>query len=118
MANADNLELGEFEDEMMDEDAIGELQKPVEVMRPPTTAKELEGISEVPVEVAAVIGHAAMSVQALLNLRPGARILLDRRVGQPIDIHVNNRLVARGEAVVVEEKLGISMTEVIKNEQT
>lgn len=118
MAVQDNLDLDEFdEDDARDDDQIGELQKSVEVMRPPTTAKELEGIAEVPVEVAAVIGHAQMSVHALLALRPGAMIQLDRRVGQPIDIHVNNRLVARGEAVVVEEKLGISMTEVIKNEQ-
>ena len=119
MSSLDNLDLGEFDDDgPTGDETVGELQKSVEVMRPPTTAKELEGIAEVPVEVAAVIGHAQMSVQALLALRPGNMIQLDRRVGQPIDIHVNNRLVARGEAVVVEEKLGISMTEVIKNEQT
>ncbi|MEM6491621.1 MAG: flagellar motor switch protein FliN [Pseudomonadota bacterium] len=117
--STENLPLDEFEEEIEEaDDGPGELQRAVEVMRPPTTAKELEGISEVPVEIAAVIGHAMMSVGDLVALQPGTMIQLDRRVGQPIDIHVNNRLVARGEAVVVEEKLGISMTEVIKNEQT
>lgn len=117
--STDNLPLDEFDEEApASDEGPGELQRAVEVMRPPTTAKELEGIAEVPVEIAAVIGHAEMSVGDLVSLQPGTMIQLDRRVGQPIDIHVNNRLVARGEAVVVEEKLGISMTEVIKNEQT
>ena len=115
----ENLPLDEFDEEMVEtDDGPGELQRSVELLKPPTTAKELEGIAEVPVEIAAVIGHAMMRVGDLVSLKPGTMIQLDRRVGQPIDIHVNNRLVARGEAVVVEEKLGISMTEVIKNEQT
>jgi flagellar motor switch protein FliN/FliY len=55
-----------------------------------------------------------MDVGDLLNLAPGAVLELDRRVGEAIDIYVNNRLVARGEVVLVEEKLGVTMTEIIK----
>ena len=54
----------------------------------------------------------------LLKLGPGTVLELDRRVGEAIDIYVNNRLVARGEVVLVEDKLGVTMTEIIKAERT
>jgi flagellar motor switch protein FliN/FliY len=53
-------------------------------------------------------------VQQLLKLGRGAVVELDRKVGEPVDIFVNNRLVARGEVVVVEDKVGVTMTEIIK----
>ena len=57
-----------------------------------------------------------MSVAQLLQARTRARVLeLDRKVGEAIDIYVNNRLVARGEVVVVDERLGVTMTEIIKD---
>ena len=52
----------------------------------------------------------------LLRLGRGAVVELDRKVGEPIDIFVNNRLVARGEVIVVEDRLGVTMTEIIKGE--
>ena len=56
-------------------------------------------------------------LMVLLKLGPGAVLELDRKVGEAIDIYVNNRLVARGEVVLVEDKLGVTMTEIIKSEK-
>jgi flagellar motor switch protein FliN len=64
-----------------------------------------------------VLGKTSMQVQQLLKLGRGAVVELDRKVGEPVDIFVNNRLVARGEVVVVEDKIGVTMTEIIKAEK-
>jgi flagellar motor switch protein FliN/FliY len=80
-------------------------------------AADLEAVFDVPVQVSAVLGRARMEVGELLKLGPGAVLELDRKVGEAIDIYVNNRLVARGEVVLVEEKLGVTMTEIIKAER-
>ena len=85
----------------------------MDAMRP---EKDLHAIYDVPVQVSAVLGRTTMQVSQLLKLGRGAVVELDRRVGEPIDIYVNNRLVARGEVVVVDEKLGITMTEIVKSE--
>jgi flagellar motor switch protein FliN/FliY len=77
-------------------------------------AADLEAVFDVPVQVSAVLGRARMDVGDLLNLGPGTVLELDRKVGEAIDIYVNNRLVARGEVVLVEDKLGVTMTEIIK----
>ncbi|NTU76200.1 MAG: flagellar motor switch protein FliN [Alphaproteobacteria bacterium] len=81
------------------------------------TINDLEAVYGIPVEVSAVLGKATMPVSSLLKLGRGAVIELDRKVGESIDIYVNNRLVARGEVVVVEDRLGITMTEIIKAER-
>lgn len=78
---------------------------------------QLDAVYGVPVEVSAVLGKATMPVSSLLKLGRGAVVELDRKVGEAIDIYVNNRLVARGEVVVVEDRLGITMTEIIKNDK-
>ena len=85
----------------------------------PTTriASDLEAVFDVPVQVSAVLGRSRMDVAELLQLGPGTVLELDRKVGEPIDIYVNNRLVARGEVVLVEDKLGVTMTEIIKAER-
>jgi flagellar motor switch protein FliN/FliY len=80
-------------------------------------AADLEAVFDVPVQVSAVLGRARMDVGELLKLGPGTVLELDRKVGEAIDIYVNNRLVARGEVVLVEDKLGVTMTEVIKAER-
>ena len=80
-------------------------------------ASDLEALFDVPVKVSAVLGRARMPVGDLLKLGPGAVLELDRKVGEAIDIYVNNRLVARGEVVLVEDKLGVTMTEIIKSEK-
>ncbi len=78
------------------------------------TAADLQAVFDIPVHVSAVLGKANMQVSQLLKLGRGAVIELDRKVGEAIDIYVNNRLVARGEVVVVEDRLGVTMTEIIK----
>ena len=80
-------------------------------------AADLEAVFDVPVQVSAVLGRARMDVGDLLRLGPGAVLELDRKVGEAIDIYINNRLVARGEVVLVEDKLGVTMTEIIKAER-
>ncbi len=77
---------------------------------------DLEPVFDVPVNVQAVLGKSNLEVSQLLKLEPGAVIELDRKVGEAIDIYVNNRLVARGEIVLVEDHLGVTMTEIIKTE--
>src|ERR1700750_18240 len=79
--------------------------------------KDLDAIYDIPVQISAVLGKATMQVSQLLKLGRGAVVELDRKVGEAIDIYVNNRLVARGEVVVVEERLGITMTEIIKGHE-
>lgn len=81
---------------------------------PTKTAEDLEQVFDVPVVVAAVLGSHKMPIGDMLKLQPGAVLELDRRVGEAIDILVNDRLVARGEVVIVEDKLGVTMTEIIK----
>jgi flagellar motor switch protein FliN/FliY len=83
----------------------------------PINVNDLDAVYGIPVEVAAVLGKAEMPVSHLLKLGRGAVIELDRKVGEAIDIYVNNRLVARGEVVVVEDRLGITMTEIIKSDR-
>ena len=80
-------------------------------------AADLEAVFDVPVQVSAVLGRARMDVGDLLKMGPGAVLELDRKVGEAIDIYVNNRLVARGEVVLVEDKLGVTMTEIIKSDR-
>lgn len=83
----------------------------------PRTAGDLEAVFDVPVKVAAVLGQARMQVADLLKLNQGTVLELDRKVGEAIDIYVNDRLVARGEVVLVEDRLGVTMTEIIKSDK-
>jgi flagellar motor switch protein FliN/FliY len=84
---------------------------------PARTAADLEAVFEIPVAVSAVLGKARMQVSQLLKTGRGAVVELDRKVGEAIDIYVNNRLVARGEVVLVEDRLGVTMTEIIKGDR-
>ena len=83
----------------------------------PRGARDLEAVYDIPVQVSAVLGKSTMQVSQLLKLGRGAVVELDRKVGEAIDIYVNNRLVARGEVVVVEDRLGVTMTEIIKTDR-
>ena len=120
----DNLELEELgaddgaaAPDDMDMEPVPESIGLPEIGDLPRSAKDLEAVYDIPVQVSAVLGKATMQVSQLLKLGRGAVIELDRKVGEAIDIYVNNRLVARGEVVVVEDRLGITMTEIIKTEK-
>ena len=82
------------------------------------SAKELEAVYNISVTVSAVLGNATMQVSQLLKLGRGAVVELDRRLGEAIDIYVNNRLIARGEVVMVDDtRLGVTMTEIVKSDR-
>ena len=81
-------------------------------------AADVSAIYDIPVQISAVLGRSSMQVSQLLKLGRGAVVELDRKVGEAIDIYVNNRLVARGEVVVVEDKLGVTMTEIVKSDRS
>lgn len=106
-----DLSLNEIEAQGATEDV-----NPYDVGEP--MANDVTAIYDIPVQISAVLGRSSMKVSQLLKLGRGAVVELDRKVGEAIDIYVNNRLVARGEVVVVEDRLGITMTEIVKSEQT
>lgn len=81
------------------------------------TANDLEAVFDVNVNVSAILGKSTMEVSQLLKLGRGSVVELDRKIGEAIDIYVNDRLVARGEVVLVEDRLGITMTEIVKSER-
>ncbi len=84
----------------------------------PHGPRDLEAVYDIPVVVSAVLGRVSMPINQLLKLGRGAVVELDRRLGEPIEIYVNNRLVARGEVVMVdEERLGVTMTEIVKSDR-
>ena len=107
------------------EGATGELPSPQKFANPPPgfnaagpigEGLSLDTIMRIPVTVKIVLGSASMPVAALLKLGRGALIPLDRKIGEPVDVIVNGRVVARGEVVVMDEdpsRLGISLTEVV-----
>lgn len=78
------------------------------------SAADLEAVFDVPVRISVVLGRSKMPIADLLKLNVGSVVELDRQVGEAIDIYVNDRLVARGEIVLVDGRLGVTMTEIIK----
>ena len=103
------------DDLKLDEFAPGEGALPDALEGEEKTAGDLAPVFDVPVNISAVLGRSTMSVAQLLQLAQGSVLELDRKVGEAIDIYVNNRLVARGEVVIVDERLGVTMTEIIKD---
>lgn len=128
--NDDNLDQGDIDsvfektksggmnlDEIDDDTELRRsLDQQFEIGEP--MAGDVTAIYEIPVQISAVLGRSTMQVSQLLKLGRGAVVELDRKVGEAIDIYVNNRLVARGEVVVVEDKLGVTMTEIVKSDRS
>lgn len=79
----------------------------------PEAQERLDMLLDVPLDVSVELGHNRMSIHDLLNLGPGAVVELDKAAGEPLDIMINNRLVARGEAVVVNDKFGVRITDIV-----
>ena len=118
MAEDSDLDLEEVESpEAPEKDGGTNLPEASDDYDGQLSAVDLEAVYDIPVQVSAVLGKSSMQVSQLLRLGRGAVVELDRKVGEAIDIYVNNRLVARGEVVVVDERLGITMTEIIKTDR-
>ena len=110
-----NLELDELnETSLVDDEPVLRKENNVDDFDIPSSTSDLEAVYDIPVKVSAILGKTDMKVSQLMKLNKGAIIELDKKVGEAIDIYVNNSLVARGEVVVVDEKLGITMTEIVK----
>ncbi len=110
-ANKNPMDLGE----MTSSEGAEEIAHQYDIGEP--MAGDVTAIYDIPVQISAVLGRSTMQVSQLLKLGRGAVVELDRKVGEAIDIYVNNRLVARGEVVVVEDKLGVTMTEIVKSDR-
>jgi flagellar motor switch protein FliN/FliY len=82
---------------------------------PTVTKADLDPVLNVPITVTAILGHTELPISDVLKLAPGSIIELDRAVGEPIDIYINDRIVARGEVVLVDERLGVTLSEVISH---
>ncbi|MFT8432363.1 flagellar motor switch protein FliN [Acetobacter orientalis] len=79
-------------------------------------SEQMEAMYEIPVKITAIIGTATMPVNQLLKLGRGAVVELDRKLGEAVDIYANNRLIARGEVVVVDDNhIGVTMTEILSS---
>jgi flagellar motor switch protein FliN len=99
-------------------DPAGERPTFADLASDPVAASEaaepsLEAVNDVPVNVQAVLGRSRIPIGELLRMRAGMVLELDRRVGEPVDIFVNNRLIARGEVVMVDAALGVTLTEIV-----
>ncbi len=101
----------------MAEEDVAEIEEDLETMGGSAedgAESSLEAIYDVPVEISVILGTTSMTVSELLQIGSGTIIELERKVGEAVDVFINKRLVARGEIVIVEEFIGITMTEVIK----
>src|SRR6201996_2289828 len=79
----------------------------------PVTAEELSRLHEVPVELAVEVGRTKMTIREALALGPGSIVTLNRLAGEPVDLLVNGKPIARGEVVVIDEEVGLRVTEVL-----
>lgn len=78
----------------------------------------LNAVYDIPVEISVVLGKTSMPIDRLLKMGVGAVVELNRKIGEAVDIFVNGRLVAKGEVVMVEDNIGITMTEIINIEKS
>ena len=121
MSDEEKLELPEQDEDAPIDDSMllddDDDTAPEPMLTSNKADEPLQAIYDVPVQVSAVLGKASMQVSQLLKLGRGAVVELDRRVGDAIDVYVNDRLVARGEVVIVDDHLGVTMTEIIKSDK-
>lgn len=84
-----------------------------ETVKPSPGSPDLDVILDIPVSISMEVGRTSITIRNLLQLNQGSVIELDRLAGEPLDVLVNGTLIAHGEVVVVNEKFGIRMTDVI-----
>ncbi len=90
-----------------------DLTQEAKTMRPDQTKRDLDFILDIPLEVSAELGRTRLLINELLQLGQGSVVELNKLAGEPLEIYVNGKLVARGEAVVINEKFGIRLTDII-----
>lgn len=78
-----------------------------------SAGQPIEFLSSIEVEVAAELGRAQLTIREVLGLRPGSVVQLDKMLGEPAEVVVKGKLIARGEVVVVEDRFGVRITEVV-----
>jgi flagellar motor switch protein FliN/FliY len=105
-------EPGSGSDLGLEEMAAPDRDGPTQIIE--RSASDLEAVFDVPVRIAVVLGRTRIPVANLLRMDVGSVVELDRQVGEAVEIFVNERLVARGEIVLVENRLGVTMTEIVK----
>lgn len=125
MSDEENVDLDTFdaEKEMMEamaQEAAGQTESPLPTLAPPAASESvsppdanLERLLDIPLVLSAQLGNTRMLIKDLLQLGPGSIVELDKLAGEPLEVLVNERLVARGEVVMVNEKFGIRLTDVI-----
>jgi flagellar motor switch protein FliN/FliY len=106
-----------FETDGPETDAERPLAEAPEQPAAPPTPNDLQAVFDVPVKVQAVLGRSRMDIGHLMRLKTGDVVELDRRVGEPVDIFVNNRLIARGEVVLIDSALGVTLTEIVRQDR-
>lgn len=84
-----------------------------ETMQPPTNDEKMDLILDIPVAITVEIGRTKMTIRNLLQLNQGSIVALDRLAGEPLDVLVNGTLVAHGEVVVVNDKFGVRLTDIV-----
>jgi flagellar motor switch protein FliN len=94
------------------------LSEAAAVAAPTESFVDLRRLSAVPVDLSVEIGRARMSVGETLELREGSVVTLDRMAGEPVDLLVNGKPIARGEVVVIDEQFGLRLTQVLTNPAT
>lgn len=108
-----SLDANTAQDEVPLQEMVADEKTPPEPLTE-KKAEDLEAVFDVPVRVSVILGRSKVPVSDLLKMDVGTVFELDRQVGEAIEIYVNDRLIARGEIVLVENKLGVTMTEIIK----
>jgi flagellar motor switch protein FliN len=98
-------------------DAASEPLVDAMAVQPPAAEADLARLRAVPVELAVEIGRTRMTIGDALSLAPGSIITLNRMAGEPVDLLVNGRAIARGEVVVIDEEFGLRVTEVVTGTQ-
>lgn len=106
---------GSMDLESFGDDAPGKAQERLPATEGASPAERLSAVYDIPVQLSAVLGRTSMPVSQLLRLGRGAVLELDRKVGEPVDVYVNDRLVARGEVLILDDRLGITMTEMVRS---
>jgi len=114
-SNARELIPATFEAPLEDFDAVL-VTEDLPPSAPEPAVDEMEAVFDVPVKVKAVLGGARVQVGELIQMRSGSVVELDRRVGEPVDVFVNDRFIARGELVLIDGSLGVTLTEIVKQD--